>query len=195
MKLAFIVIVGCLFFSCSEKRNTENSTNYEAILPHSNVGDAKDLNESDLEKLQLAKGRNIREIKGKDLRSLFEKEDRLIVANFWTLGDTNSTDRNKVLLQFESLFEEKYVTILLVNLDDKDKQKDINLYLRKNDFISRAFQLSPSSMDNFSKKLNINKLDLQSGLLIWDKTEGISDLLLDIQDAEELKALLEPYLL
>lgn len=201
---AIFLLAICLSFcwacqgdGAGTKNPSTDPTGVDAsALPHGESLPATELSEADRQKLAQAKGRDVPSIAANELADLLQQSpDGLHVVNFWRFDCPQCMNTNRILADLVADKGANAPQVFLVNTDLPSKLAEVRTYIREENFSQKVFQLRPEvNAPDFSGLLPQWSGDLPATWL-FNKADGINLLYHRAYGAEEMQAIIEPFLL
>lgn len=130
------------FFSCANSVENEHA----AALPHTidkreNVRPTQ-MSKEDRDLIASAKGRSVKPLTYSDLANRLEfAGGKLHIFNFWRVDCIPCRENNMHLEKIQAELGEDKIRLIHVNMDERIRRQDVNVFIRQEGLIGDIFQL------------------------------------------------------
>lgn len=199
-KAITILGISLLFVTCKNGTNKQNSTENESeTSPTSHTQNQPEeyskLSEDDRIKLANARGLTAQSLSFEALQTKIAQSDHILHAYaFWQLGQPESMNLIKNLRKMKDEVGEQNLKLILINLDSKYKQVQLNTFIRENGVTSEVFMVEEDTNAQ-STKIHPDWDDSIPAVLFINKTNGTNLFYHQTLIFEELMAIVQPLLL
>lgn len=177
-----------VFYSCQN----DKAADHQAALPHNNMKEGSQLDESETAELAGATGKSAALISPADLEEmLLEDTTAVTIVNFWRHNCSPCLDIQQHLQTIQSQDGNGKLNVISLNLDPQTEVEKVNFYIRSHGISTDVFQLLKKS-DLMSLEITPDWNGQFPALAILTEGELQAFYQQDFSE-NELRAILNPY--
>jgi hypothetical protein len=193
------ILVICFTSLVSSCNNKPNNSEHQMASPFDTTQTtAQTLTDDDRAKLSQAQGKKANMIKNETLADkIANATGRLNVFCFWSINNAESVKAIKAVNNLAAQFDSTNLKISLIHVSANVSLDSLNLFIRENQITEEVYVL-----DKIDKNLMANKVkkdfltaDQLPIVVIVNKEEGLMIFYNKIFDEQELKAIVQPFIL
>ncbi len=134
------------FYSCGNSFENEHA----GALPHTvdsreNISPTQ-MSKEDRDLIASAKGRSVKSLTYSDLANRLEfAGGKLHIFNFWRVDCIPCRENNAHLEKIQTELGEDKVRLIHINMDESNRRKDVNIFIRQEGLIGDIYQLEKAS--------------------------------------------------
>jgi hypothetical protein len=193
------MLVFCYTMLISSCNNKSNNSQHQAANPFdTSQTTAQTLSEDDRAKLSQAQGKKAISLNNEILADkIANSKGRLTIYCFWNMENVESVKTVKAVNNLAAQFDSTSLKITLVHVSPNASLDNLNLFIRENQLTEETFVLDKIDKNLMAAKVKKDFLttDQLPIIVIINKDEGLTVFYNKGFDEQELKAVVQPFIL